>query len=231
MRKDLYLVLHVTREATPEEIRSAYRRRALELHPDVAGGDSESFLKLQEAYSVLSDRNQRAAYDRNRGFNPVHRRSRTRPAPRHAEPFRQVEPASGFREVSLTDSFGTFEPSFDELFDRLWSNFELVTRPKAEQLESLSVEVPLSAVEARTGGTVTILVPARLTCPACQGHGAVGWYECWQCRGQGAIAGQYPLGIPYPAGLRQNYVVRVPLYRFGIRNFYLTVRFRVTEAV
>src|SRR5436305_6795845 len=63
MGKDLYLVLRVRREATPEEIRSAYRRRALELHPDHSGTGSGPFLELQEAYSVLSDPTQRAAYD------------------------------------------------------------------------------------------------------------------------------------------------------------------------
>ena len=46
------------------------------------------------------------------------------PARRPAEPFRPVEPARGFREVSLAESFETYRPSFDELFERFWSNFE-----------------------------------------------------------------------------------------------------------
>ena len=42
--------------------------------------------------------------------------------------------------------------AFDELFERLWSNFDLLTRPKAERLESLNVDVPLTTEEAREGG-------------------------------------------------------------------------------
>ena len=55
MKKDYYLILGLTPEATAEEIRSAYRRLAIELHPDLSGFGSDQFLELQEAYSVLSD--------------------------------------------------------------------------------------------------------------------------------------------------------------------------------
>jgi molecular chaperone DnaJ len=147
------------------------------------------------------------------------------------EPFRQVEPVSSFREVSVSQSFDTFSPSFEEIFDRLWSNFELLTRPKAERLASLTMDVPLSSQEALTGGSVRILVPARITCQGCQGHGAVGFHECWRCRGQGSITAEYPFEVTYPSGLRRDYVVRVPLDDFGIHNFFLTIRFRPTEMI
>lgn len=91
--KDFYLVLQVAPNATPEEIRSAYRRRALRLHPDQSGGGSEPFIELQRAYSVLSDPSRRAAYDRETEripIRPVFRRETPR-RPR-AEPFREVEP-------------------------------------------------------------------------------------------------------------------------------------------
>jgi DnaJ-class molecular chaperone len=142
---------------------------------------------------------------------------------------RQIEPAVSFREVSLTRAFDTFAPSFDDIFERLWSNFEHVTRPKAEKLESLTVDIPLTAEEAFDGGTVSILVPTRVVCQSCHGHGSIGLYECWQCQGQGAIAAEYPLDVSYPGMLRGDYVVRVPLEDFGIRNLYLTARFRLSE--
>ena len=135
----------------------------------------------------------------------------------------------GFEEISLLRSFETFLPSFSELFDR-WSNFELVTRPKAEQLESLTVDVLLSPRQAFMGGQIRILVPARVTCPTCRGRGSVGSYECWRCEGNGALTDEYPVTVSYPAGLQQDYIMRLPLDRFGIENFYLTVRFRPTEA-
>ena len=225
--KDFYLILQVNPTATSEQIHSAYRRRALELHPDTSGADSEPFIELQKAYSVLSNPAQRAAYDGQAEPVSVHRRGiQTRAA---AEPFRQVEPAGGFRQASLSRSFDTFGPSFDELFERLWSNFDFRTRPKAETLESLTVDVPVSEDEALTGGSVRVLVPARFACQRCGGRGGLGSYECWRCQGQGFITAEYPVDVPYPAGLRRDYVVRVPLDDFGIRNFYLTVRFRLTH--
>ena len=142
MKKDYYLILRLTPEATTEEIRSAYRRRAIELHPDLSGFTSDPFLELQEAYYVLSDPMRRASYDRDAKEIPIRRADTARPGEtvirrRHsAEPLVPRQPVGGFEEISLLRSFETFHPSFREKFDRLWSNFDLVTRPKAERLET-----------------------------------------------------------------------------------------------
>jgi len=147
-----------------------------------------------------------------------------------AELLTPAQPVGGFEEISLLRSFETFLPSFSEMFDRLWSNFDLLTRPKAERLESLTVDVPLSARQALGGGIVRVLVPAWMVCPKCGGHGHVGFYECWTCQGHGAIAVERPVRLGFPAGVLQTYEVRVPLDTIGIHNFYLTVRFRRTES-
>lgn len=143
-----------------------------------------------------------------------------------AEPLKTQTPA---RQIRLRGSFETFHPSFEELFERFWGNFDLMTRPKAEHLESLTLEVPVSPEEARLGGNARIMIPARAECPTCFGHGAVGYYQCWHCGGQGSITADYPVDLHYPAGLLNEYTTRVPLEQFGIRNFYLTVRFRVSS--
>jgi curved DNA-binding protein CbpA len=64
MSGNYYQILGVPADATTRQIRVAFRRRARELHPDVSGLDSGPFLKLFEAYSVLSDPEQRRRYDR-----------------------------------------------------------------------------------------------------------------------------------------------------------------------
>ena len=66
MAKDLYEVLGVSRDATEDEIKKAFRRRARELHPDVnkAADAEDQFKELNEAYDVLSDPQKRSAYDR-----------------------------------------------------------------------------------------------------------------------------------------------------------------------
>jgi len=237
MKKDYYLLLHLTPDATTEEIRSAYRRRTLELHPDLSGFGSDPFLELQEAYAVLSDPSRRSLYDRKTETIPIRhvdpaQQKTTRAGRRYsAEPLTAVQPARRFQDVDLFRSFETFSPSFDEIFERLWSNFDLLTRPKEERLESLAVDVPLSPEEAVVGGAVRILVPARAICPACHGRGSVGPYECWRCEGHGALTGEYPVMVSYPSGLQDDYTVRLSLDRLGIENFYLIVRFRPTATV
>jgi len=74
-----------------------------------------------------------------------------------------------------------------------------------------------------------ILVPAREICPACSGRGSVAPYQCWRCDGHGTLMDEYPVMVSYPAGLQQDYIVHLSLDRFGIGNFYLTVRFRPSE--
>src|SRR5260370_33180363 len=62
--KDYYQILGISRVATEEEIKKAYRKLAHQHHPDKAGGDEKKFKEINEAYQVLSDRAKRANYDR-----------------------------------------------------------------------------------------------------------------------------------------------------------------------
>ena len=130
MAKNYYLILGITEDASREDIRTAFRRRALELHPDRSGMERGPFQEVQEAYSVLGDPERRRRYDQERPRLAA-KRPRWGPKPeplvperRPAEPFRPTEPARGFREVSLAESFETFRPSFDELFERFSSKFD-----------------------------------------------------------------------------------------------------------
>jgi molecular chaperone DnaJ len=237
MRKNYYFILRLAPDASQEQIRSAYRRRALELHPDLTGLGSDQFLELQEAYDVLSDPARRQIYDSDAEEIPIRRMEAMRPAEtiiqrRHrGEPLMTDRPTRESDDISLFGSFETFSPSLDEVLERLWSNFTLLTRPKAERLESLNVEVPLSPQQAFAGGEVRIMVPTRVVCPACRGHGNIGSYECPRCEGHGALIGEYPVRVSYPAGLQGDYLVPVSLGRFGIENFCLTVRFRPTASI
>ena len=67
MAKEFYDILGVAENASVDEIKKAYRKKAMELHPDRHGGDKQKeaeFKKLNEAYSVLSDPEKKSNYDR-----------------------------------------------------------------------------------------------------------------------------------------------------------------------
>ncbi len=234
LSKNYYVILGVASDASGDDIKSAFRRRAMELHPDKSGLESGPFLELQEAYGVLSDPQRRRHYDRTvhsvvtrrRPWGPVAEPlGRERP---RGEVFRPPLAPRNFREVPLAEIFEPESPTSDESFDHLWGNFESLS-PKAETFESRTVEVVISQEEARFGGRVQVDIPARATCPACGGHGAVGFYECWRCEGHGALAAEYPVAIPYPPGIRDGYAVLIPLDPCGIENLYLTLLFHVSD--
>jgi molecular chaperone DnaJ len=234
MAKDYYLILGVAADANAEDIKAAFRHRAMELHPDRSGLASGPFLDAQEAYSVLGDPERRRRYDRQHRASSAPGRRRS-PAPEtlvrespKGQPLRPVEPARSFREIWPLESFETHTPSFDELFERFWSYFEPFSRPRAEGLESLTMEVVLSPDEARFGGRVRVRVPARTRCAECGGHGAVGSYECWYCEGHGALMTEYPVEVAVPPGTRDGDAVRITPKCFDIENLYLTLLFRVS---
>jgi DnaJ-class molecular chaperone len=225
MKRDLYSLLGLESDASMDLIESAYREFVSELYPDRPERDREIFLRIQKAYSTLTHAGRRKAHEEalQGGEKPLNVTQKN-PGESFA-PDKTVD----LGEVSLTHSFQTIQPSFEQLFDRLWSNFTLLTRPKAETIESLNVEILLSPEEALRGGQVRVFIPSQFQCPVCEGRGGVGPFECWRCDGRGIVVGEYPLFVSFPAGISGN-VVEIPLDRLGIQNFYLRVYFRVSRS-
>jgi molecular chaperone DnaJ len=225
MEKDYYAVLGVDEDASVPEIDWAYRTRVAELVPDLFEEDSRTLEEIQEAYSILVDPLRRRAYDRARFLGGRLLPMRGAPVPELLVPGKKPVDLG---EISLTESFHTVRPSFEGLMDRLFSNFFDLTRPKAEKIESLTLEILLTSRDVLLGGRARIMIPALAKCPICGGRGGVGPFECWHCAGKGAVVEEYPVMVTYPAGA-SNYVAEIPLDRFGIRNFCLTVHFKVGE--
>ena len=227
MAKSYFAILGISPNATVDEIRSAYRRLAKEFHPDHYTGSSERFRDIQEAYSVLGNRRRRREYEKRIRKAPINSlfRSSSYPEP---EPLIPEENPIDLGEVSPVRSFQSFTPSYDEIFDWLWSNFSDLTQPKSARLQNLTLEVTLTPEQARRGGNARVMVPAKGICPTCRGYGGVGFYECLRCAGEGAIPGEIPVSVSFPPGLTKDHAVAIPLDRFGISNTHITVLFRPT---
>jgi DnaJ-class molecular chaperone len=240
MPKNYYIILGIPKTSSQEEIKSAYRRLAKEYHPDYYGKGHSLFQNIQEAYSTLSDPARRRAYDkRSRGakvkiqkgsseivVEPMRRRRQA-----NVEPLRPAQAEGEFGVEPLTQPFHQYRPSFETLFDRFFSNFDEVNQAQSEHPESLNAVIMLTPEQAIRGGHARVKVPAHVRCPSCSGRGGTGAYECWRCGGSGTMNGEYPIVLNYPPGIQDNHEVKLSLERFGMRNLYFTVKFKINDFI
>lgn len=227
MARSYFAILGVATSASPDEIRSAYRRLAKEYHPDCHDGDSAAFRQIQEAYATLIDAKRRAAYEKSMSRRPfVTHTDRARTAYSQPEPLVPEQAGRDLGNISPIHSFERYTPSLEEMYHWLWQNFFNRDQPKSGRGQQMTLEVPLTRAQAMVGGNARIMVPARTRCPACRGHGGVGFYECGHCAGKGIMSGELPVLVSFPPGLTQDHAVVIFLERFGIRNLHLTVLFR-----
>ncbi len=232
MAKDYYVILGISRDASPRQVKGAYRRLAKELHPDHYGDDARPFQAVQEAYDVLGDAERRRRYD-----EQVRVRRTWRPPPAESlgtprggpepEPLIPDGPRPGRGGGHPLRSMRPHRPTFEEPFEWMWRHFASLAPLRAETEEQLDVVVPLTPGQAARGGQLRMLVPARAPCPTCRGAGGFGAHVCWRCAGEGAITGELPLSVSFPAGLADAHEVEIPLRRFGAGDGRLRVRFQV----
>jgi molecular chaperone DnaJ len=163
---DLYGVLGVSRDASPDEIKKAYRKLARELHPDV-NPDPETqhkFKEVAEAYEVLSDADRRASYDR--GDDPRARRA----------------PGGGAQ--------GGFGFDFGDVFDAFFGGSARGPIPRRRRGQDALVRVEVDLAEAAFGTTRDLHVDTAVQCPTCDGECAApgtSLVECDMCHGRGSI--------------------------------------------
>jgi len=188
MAKDYYKILGVSRNASKEEIKRAYRRLAHQYHPDKKGGDEKKFKEINEAYQVLSDDKKRAQYDRfGTAFDGQ---------------FRGFE--SGFFEgINFEDLFKGFDfadfrnRGFD--FGDIFGDFfgQRRTRRYRSKAEDISIDLELTLEDiykaipvGRQGLRKDIKLRKSVICPNCQGRGGEpgsSMKKCSTCNGGGEI--------------------------------------------
>ncbi len=173
-KRDYYEVLGVEKNADPEELKKAYRKRAMKFHPDRNPDDKtaeQNFKEANEAYDVLKDEQKRAAYDR---FG-------------HAA-FEGGGPRPGGPGGG---DFGGFADIFDEMFGDF--GFRGQSGSSAGRGSDLRYNLEITLEEAFKGKQAEIRVPTLTPCEACDGNGAApgsGPVTCKACHGAGKVRAQ-----------------------------------------
>jgi len=176
-KRDYYEILGVAKGASPDELKKAYRKLAMQYHPDRNPDDpsaADTFKELNEAYDVLKDEQKRAAYDR---FG-------------HAafEGGRGGPGTSGFD----FGGGGGFSDLFEEMFGEFMGGGG--RRGQASGAGSdLRYNMEISLEEAFQGKTATITVPTSAPCESCKGTGGANGTQpvaCTTCHGAGKVRAQ-----------------------------------------
>ncbi len=182
--KDYYKVLGVSKEASEDEIKRAYRRLAHRYHPD-KGGDAERFKEVSEAYRVLSDREKRSQYDR---FGQTFEGGFPGAEP-GAGGFRWAWGGpGGFADEEEGPGFGFEFQDLGDLFEDFFGGgVQGKNIRKGKDIE-VGIEIPLEAT--LTGFQEEIPLEKFIICTRCQGGGAEPGSkvkECFSCRGTGEV--------------------------------------------
>jgi len=241
-KKDYYEVLGVSKDASIDEIKKAYRDLALKYHPDRNPGNKEAeekFKEITEAYEVLSDPEKRKIYDTygHAGFGPTG--------------FDWTQDFSRVR-MDFSDIFGDiFSDFFGDIFG---SDFASKTTQKRKTRGSdLEYRIYITLKEAATGTEKYIIAQ---TCPKCRGEGEILSDPCPNCRGTGRIRNMHKILVKIPAGIESGMSLRLkgqgdiglnkgergdlyvtvfiekdPLFERKEENIYLEVPITVTQAV
>jgi len=180
MSQDYYELLGCSRTSSADDIKKAFRKLAMQHHPDRNQGDKDAekkFKELNHAYDVLKDPDKRAAYDRygaaafeNGGMGPGG--------------------PGGFQGGQGFD-FGSV---FGDIFDEMFNGGRGGGRPRADMRgQDLRFNLEITLEQAYSGTEATVRVPSSVSCESCHGSGAEPGskpHQCTTCHGRGRVRAQ-----------------------------------------
>jgi len=180
MSQDYYELLGVSRTASADDIKKAFRKLAMQHHPDRNPGDAEAehkFKEVNHAYDILKDPDKRAAYDRY-----------------GAAAFEGGGPGPGGFQGGQGFDFGSV---FGDIFDEMFGGAGRGGRPGGGRADmrgqDLRFNLEITLEQAYSGTEATVRVPSSVSCETCSGSGAEPGskpHQCQTCHGRGRVRAQ-----------------------------------------
>ena len=199
---DYYSILGVSRSASEREIKQAYRKLARQYHPDVNPGDKSAeakFKTINEAYEVLSDKENRKKYDQ---FGDQWQ---------YADQFAKAQQQTPFWDYSQTGGqrFHFEEADLGSLFGNLFGGGTRSQRLRPRRGQDIRHPVEVTLEEAYRGTQRTIALQTGEPCSGCQGTGQIQGLPCSVCQGSGVASSVKRLEVKIPAGVKDGSRVRI----------------------
>lgn len=229
MPKEYYELLGVSEDASQEEIKKAYRKKAKKYHPDSNSetADEEKFKKINKAYDVLSDEEKRKKYDQfgKEGVQGHAGRGQRRAASNFQDLFEQIFGGRGFggggrrRRKSRGDNLKVSTTiSFEEAYNGVEKTFEVERKKECEDCRGTGAEngETSQCSECHGQGRVRQIQQTPLgraetvtECPECGGDGQVPEEKCPSCGGDGTQKNEEKITVEIPEGVKDGQRIRV----------------------
>jgi len=204
--RDYYQRLGLSRSASADDIKKAFRRLARQYHPDLHSGAKKSemerkFKELNEAHEVLSDPEKRKKYDQyGVQWEQAEAFAKAR-AQQEARVYSSGQTGAGYES-------GDFSDFFENLFRGRGRGAD-TSHEYPAQGEDVEAEVDLSLREARSGITKRVSLTESVICLTCRGYGLHRGRTCQTCMGSGSTREHNTIEVKIPAGVHDGTRVRV----------------------
>lgn len=185
MAEDFYKILDVSKEASSDEIKKAYRKLAHKYHPDKSNGDEKKFKEINEAYQTLSDPEKRKQYDQfGQTFEQAQRNGG---AEGGQSGFGGFQDFGGFDFNQFRGKSGGFESVFSDIFSS--AGFGGQQEERGPVGSDIAVDLEIDFKEMARGGEKELDLYKKTTCSECAGTGAKNkeTIKCETCKGSGKI--------------------------------------------
>ncbi len=208
--QDYYMTLGIERSATADDIKKAFRRLALECHPDKAPAEQRDeaeirFKRANEAYEVLSDPEKRERYDR---FGENWEQGET-VDPRSSEQWSHMKPEDFEARFGTSGFSDFFESAFGDQYARGFRDTGQPHRRYRVRGADLRAELALPIGEALAGGKRRFDLPAVRACERCGGLGVIETHVCPTCVGMGTVRTHKAIDLGIPKDARDGLTMRL----------------------